>query len=104
MYLTIYKSDVKKFGGEEAIVLMYLRLQLKSFKETKQNYHKNRFWVHGTYESISNDVEVFGPTRIRRIMDKLIKLGIIIKDRFNDDPWDKSNWYTINSEKITVGV
>jgi hypothetical protein len=100
MYIVIVKKEAVKFGIAEALMINYLRSQLSSARYHNVDYHNRKYWLHSTYDNIAKDIEVFDSGAVRRLLDKLVKLGIVLKDRFNDDEFDKTNWYTLNKNNF----
>ncbi len=85
-------------GLNEAIVLQQLNYWLHS-KSAKQI--DGRLWIYNTYDNWKKDNFPFwSRNTIRRALNSCIKKGLVITGNFNKAGFDKTKWYSINTQKL----
>jgi hypothetical protein len=93
-----HPSLAKEFGIEAAAFLqrLHFRIQISSEHEKE-----GRWWVYDSYEKWLEDAPYLGSVMtLRRIVDKLRVLKIIVTHQWGK-PWGSMRlWYTINYEAI----
>ena len=90
----------KKLGVASAILIAHFRNKIEAIAKSKIKFYENKYWINCTYDLLSIDIRIFSSPQIRRLINKLLKHGILIKGRFNTNPFDKSSWYTFNPKQI----
>ena len=93
-------------GVNEAIVLQQIQYWLTK-SCTENNIRDGRRWVYNPMEtqreersSWKGNFPFFGLSTIKRIFTKLENKGIIIAGEYNTDKRDRTQWYTIDYEKL----
>lgn len=87
-------------GVEAAIVYNNLVFWIiHNFIEGK-NLHKGTTWTYNTPEKMQIYIPYLTPRQIKYGLDKLYKAGVIRKDNFNKDKFDKTNWYALKDDSI----
>ena len=93
-------------GVNEALVLQQIQYWLTN-SCTENNIRDGRRWVYNPMEtqreersSWKANFPFFGLSTIKRIFTKLENKGIIIAGEYNTDKRDRTQWYTIDYEKL----
>jgi hypothetical protein len=103
-------SLAREYGVHEAILIHHfqhwIKINIRNDKRKKndKHYKDDRHWTYQTIESISDHFEYLSIKQIRRIVDKLESLNIIIKENYNDKPYDRTIWYAFNDEKMFLQI
>jgi hypothetical protein len=98
--LVISPNLAKIIGLNEAIVLQQLYYWLQKNPKIKDD----QAWVYNSITDWQQQFCFFGINTIRRVLDKLIRDGVVIKSEFNKTSFDKISWYSINYEALNAIV
>ena len=95
------KALARELGLNEALVMQQINYWIEINKRSGKNYHDGKYW---TYNSIrawqENDFDYMSIDTVKRIFTKLAKAGYLLVGNYNKDPRDKTQWYTINNDKL----
>lgn len=87
-----------EIGLNESIVAQQLNYWINTKSAKLINGKK---WVYNTYQNWQRDSFPFwSEATIRRSFTKLEEMGIVETGNFNKAGFDKTKWYTINTEKL----
>ena len=95
----IVDTDVAiAIGLKEAVVAQQLNYWLHSKAAKTVN---GRRWVYNTYENWQKDsFPFFTVATIRRLFEKLEKMGVVITGNYNKAGFDKTKWYSIDEKRL----
>lgn len=95
----IVDTDVAiAIGLKEAVVAQQLNYWLHSKAAKTVN---GRRWVYNTYENWQKDsFPFFTIATIRRLFEKLEKIGVVITGNYNKAGFDKTKWYSIDEQRL----
>ncbi len=82
-------------GKSEAIFLQQLHYWLTTDSEMGTMLDGQR-WIYNSYKSWTENLRIYSESTIRRAINKLEKLGIILSKNLNKKRSDHTKWYTIN--------
>lgn len=87
-------EDAKSYGVNCAVILENIRFWVAKNKANDKHNYDGNYW---TYNSIPAFQELFpylSYDQIRRSIEKLVDAGEIEKGNYNENPYDKTAWYT----------
>lgn len=87
-------EDAKTYGVNCAVILENIRFWVAKNKANDKHNYDGKYW---TYNSIPAFQELFpylSYDQIRRALEKLVDAGVIEKGNYNENPYDKTAWYT----------
>ncbi len=87
-------EDAKSYGVNCAVILENIRFWVAKNKANDKHNYDGKYW---TYNSIPAFQELFpylSYDQIRRAIEKLVDAGEIEKGNYNENPYDKTAWYT----------
>ncbi len=87
-------EDAKAYGVNCAVILENIRFWVAKNKANDKHNYDGKYW---TYNSIPAFQELFpylSYDQIRRALSKLVDAGEIEKGDYNENPYDKTAWYT----------
>lgn len=93
-------SAAKVFGVEEAVILKNIIFWLKKNKANNKHFKDERTWTYNSMAAFAAQFEYFTPKQIRRILDNLVKKGILVTGVYNKVKYDKTKWYAVENESI----
>lgn len=92
----------KKYGIAEAVILKHVYFWVKRNALNEKNCFDGRCW---TYNSIKAFAELFPYLTERQVRYTLAKLkdnGLILVANYNDDPRNRTLWYTLTDEGMAL--
>ena len=108
-------EDAKEYGIEEAIILANFKYWIDINTEKEVNFFDGRYWVYNSIKELNNRYPYMSEPKIRRVIDSLVKKGVLIKGNYNSNTYDRTLWYSINencmcrnrqmdSSESTIGI
>jgi len=94
-----------RFGIEAAIIIHHFQHWINHNKASSKNFRDGRTWSYQTRKSIAAWFPYLSPHQVRRITDKLVKTGVLIKGNYNKKGNDDTIWYAfVDEEKYTTSA
>jgi hypothetical protein len=101
----------KEYGIKDSIILMYIIESIKYFKKNNKNQYDGKTWLPHTYEDFHNEFPFISKYKISEIIYRLCNgkkrkpksqdiefVPILVKDKFNEHPFDTRSWYAFDDE------
>lgn len=99
--LVIDPDLAKLIGLNEAIIIQQIHYWIEINKKAERNFYDNRYW---TYNTIKEWHEKYFPfwsfNTVHRTIQKIESMGILLVGSFNQDPSNRTKWYTIDYEVL----
>lgn len=99
----IINTDLALVLGDlnEAIVLNQLNYWLEINERAEKNFIDGKYWVYNTYSDWkTNNFPYWSEKTIQRTFSRLESKGVVIAANYNKEPFDKTKWYTIDTELL----
>jgi hypothetical protein len=93
-------------GDREAMFLQQIHYWLIKNELAKKNFKNGRYWTYRTFEDWQVDFPWLSISTLKRIVEKLRGMELIITDHLNKKGYDRTTWYSINYEqweKVKIG-
>lgn len=90
-----------KFGVNEAIFIENLRFWIAKNKANRKHFHHGRYWTYNSALAYAELFPYFSRNQIERIIAKLRGLGVLLVSNFNENQYDRTNWYSIKEEMLS---
>lgn len=90
---------IKLCGMAGAAFIQKLHYCLKETKVNKFQHNKKAWWKH-SLENWLEALGVFSVATLKRAIATLKNLGLIEVSQLAKNPWDRTNYYTINYTKL----
>jgi hypothetical protein len=103
----IINTDLALVLGDlsEAIVLNQLNYWLEINEKAGKNFIDDKYWVYNTYSDWkTNNFPYWSEKTIQRTFSRLENKGIVIAANYNKESFDKTKWYTIDTEALRALV
>jgi len=107
-------EDAINFGVNEAIFIRHLCNELNAAYMLRQHGRGNvRFefvleagqpWMPWTNEDFCREFPFWSGPQIRRIIASCKEQGLIKTANYNQTPWDRRLWYTVEGVKVGDGT
>ena len=89
-----------QFGVECAILIHHFQhwIRINRFKEN--HIFKDRCWMYEKKKDIQAHFPYWSYEEVKYLIDKLVASGILLKDNYNKNPLNRTNWYAFADEKM----
>lgn len=87
------------FGVECAILIHHFQHWIRINRSCNRNVHEGRCWTYQTRKSIRAHFPYWKEDEVRRLTDKLVEQGVLIKGNHNKSQMDRTIWYAFSNEK-----
>lgn len=91
-------SIATKYGINVAIFLSNLSFWIQKNMANKKHFHEGRYWTYNSVDAYSILFPYLTKKQIRTTIDKCAELGLILKDNFNDNHYDRTIWYSLSDK------
>lgn len=92
----------KKYGVECAIFLNNMAYWIQKNSANHRNFKNGKFWTFNSHKAFGILFPYWTRQNIRTIIDKCIKKDLICRDNFNENPYDKTNWYSFTEKGLSL--
>ena len=92
----------KEFGLEEAIFVHNLYYWIREHEVNNRNFIDGRFWTYNSQKAYADWFSYLSAAQIKRIVNSLIKQGIILKGNYNENQYDRTNWYAFTDDGLAI--
>lgn len=93
-----------KFGVTPSLILgvvaKWIRTNRKRGKE--HHFHEGKCWMYDTLEAFAEKIDCLTQKQIEYALKKLEEGGALIVGNFNTRPGDRTKWYTLSDEWLSV--
>lgn len=90
----------EKYGIEEAILLHHFYYWIAKNAANDNHLHEGLYWTYNSKKSYASFFTYMNETKIFRVIRHLEQESIIVKGNYNEDKWDKTNWYAITKQGL----
>ena len=102
-----YSFDInvaKKYGVDEAIMIKNFQYWIMKNKASGKHFYDGRTWTYNSTKAFIDLFPFWKEYQIRRVLDSLIKQGIIIIGNYNKNAYDRTLWYAFANEEILNSI
>lgn len=92
----------KKYGLEESIFLENIIFWVIRNRANQTNYFDGRTWTYNSVRAFNVLFPFWTTKQIRRVLDSLLKQGVIVKGNYNKNPYDRTLWYALAEEDTFI--
>ena len=83
-----------KTGVEEAIMLSNIEYWVEKNAANGKHFYDGSYWTYNSKKAFAHLFPFWSEKQVRRILEKLIKLGYLKSGNYNQKNYDKTLWYT----------
>lgn len=99
-----FNIDVaKEYGVIEAVIIRNFQYWILLNKANKKHFHDGHYW---TYNSRAAMLEIFpylSEQSLKTALSHIIKNGVLITGNYNENKYDRTNWYAFYDEGKWIG-
>lgn len=99
--LTISLELAKMTDPETAIILHFINNLVKGNEALKNEeyFKEGKYWVEVSYDELGKMLPL-GIRTLKRRLTELRNMGLMEGKSFSNEPWDRTLWYSVNTDKI----
>lgn len=90
------------FGIEEAILIHHFFFWIAKNAANDKHFHDGLYWTYNSKKAYATFFSYMNETKVARVIKHLETEGIVVKGNYNDDKWDRTNWYAITKKGIEI--
>lgn len=91
-----------KYGVDEALMIHHFQYWISHNKRLKRNFIDNKTWTFQTIEEITAHFPYWSIDQVKRLLNKLVKKGVLSKNNFNKIAYDRTLWYAFCDESVFI--
>lgn len=92
----------KEYGIEEAILIHHFYYWIAKNAANNKHFHDGLYWTYNSKRAYADFFIYINDTKIFRVIKHLEDEGLIAKGNYNNDKWDKTNWYAITRKGLEL--
>ena len=92
----------REYGIEEAILLHHFYFWIIKNAANGKHFHEGLYWTYNSKKAYADFFTYMNETKIFRVIKHLEDEGIIVKGNFNEDKWNKTNWYALTVKGLKI--
>ena len=89
-----------KIGVDEAIMLNNFVYWLAKNKANNKNFFDGNYWTFNSVRAYSELFPFWKESQIKRMLKSLIDQNVLVVGNYNQNAYDRTNWYSLSSEYI----
>lgn len=90
----------EKIGVNEAIMLNNFVYWLSKNKANNKNLFDGNFWTYNSVKAYCDLFPFWTESQIKRIIKSLIDQNVLVVGNYNQNAYDRTNWYALSSGYI----
>lgn len=95
-------SLASRFGLIEAIIIQHSYYWYGLNKDNPDMTKDGKVWFFRSVSQIAEVYPYLTVDKVRRTIDRLVEVGILIKGNYSSDKFKKANWYSLSDEMINI--
>jgi hypothetical protein len=98
MFYQFHTEIAQEFGVEKAIIIHCMYMWIAKNAANNRNAHDGRYWTYNTTEAWQKLLPFMCLKTVKRHLASLDDLEIIVRANYNQDPKDRTTWYSFSDE------
>ena len=88
----------KEYGIAEAVLINHFQFWITKNKANGTNFHDGRYWTFNSQKAMLELFPYLSQKSIRTVLQHLTDRGVIIVGNYNDNLYNRTNWYAFADE------
>lgn len=88
----------KEYGIAEAVLINHFQFWITKNKANCTNFHDGRYWTFNSQKAMLELFPYLSQKSIRTVLQHLTDRGVIIVGNYNDNLYNRTNWYAFADE------
>ena len=90
----------RRYGVDAAIFLHNIFYWIKHNRDNEKHCYEGRYWTYNTMAALCATHPYWSRRQLERIIANCKKEGLLLTGCFNQDPRDRTSWYSLSSEAL----
>ena len=95
-------TTAERYGIDGAIVIYFFQLWIEKNVADHRNFRDGRWWSYNSYPGLAQLIPYYNERQLRRIIDKLVGEGVLIRRQHSTDHGDFRNWYAFEDQSAFI--
>lgn len=95
-------ENAVEFGIQEAIIINNLYYWIQKNESNNKHFYDGRYWTYNSAKAFCSLFPYLSQSQITRILKKLEDKDIILKGNYNQNSYDRTNWYAFSDNAISI--
>lgn len=91
-----------KYGVNAAILLWNISFWIEKNAANDKHFYDGRYWTYNSVSAMEKLFPYMSAKSIRYTIDKLVSDGLIVKGNYNEQQYDRTNWYALTNKGMIV--
>lgn len=87
-------------SADLAILMHHFEYWIDKNARANRNFHEGSYWTYDTLDELANTFPYYSRHQVKRMIEKLVEMKVLIRGNFNKSKFDRTCWYTYNKEFI----
>ncbi|MDL2225058.1 hypothetical protein LJC20_02470 [Eubacteriales bacterium OttesenSCG-928-M02] len=83
-----------RYGVNAALVAQVIWKSIRSHEFSRKFQRWGKTWMRSSQKMFTASLPYLSHHQIRRALERLMKMGVIIRGEFSDSRFDRTSWYT----------
>ena len=92
----------KELGVNCAVILKHIYFWVEKNKANDKNFFDGRYWTYNSVKAFEEIFPYLTNKQIRGALDRLSEHGLIMVGCYNEDPYDKTLWYSVTDKGNSI--
>lgn len=92
----------KEYGILEAILMQNIYFWIEKNKANNKHFYDDRYWTYNSRKAFSEMFPYASEKQIRRALEKLENLNILITGKYNKQWSDRTLWYSFSDVGLSI--
>lgn len=91
-------EHARLYGLPEAVMISNFQFWIAKNRANKENQREGRTWTYNTIKAFTDLFPYLSTGQIRRTLDRLVELKVLVTGTFNERAVDRTKWYAFFDE------
>lgn len=92
----------QEYGILEAILLNHIYYWIAKNKANGKHFYDGKYWTYNSRKAFSELFPYASEKQIRRVLERLVKLNILMTGNYNKKWTDRTLWYTFTDNGLSI--
>jgi hypothetical protein len=93
-------EHARQYGLPEAVMISNFQFWITKNRANKENAREGRTWTYNSIKAFTDLFPYLSVGQIRRTLDRLVELQVLVTGTFNERAVDRTKWYAFYDECI----
>lgn len=91
-----------KYGIHIAILLKNIYFWISKNRANEKHYHEGKYWTYNSQKAFAELFPYLNERQVKYTLEKMKKDDLIIVGNFNENPYDKTCWYSLTEKALIL--